>query len=82
MSYYRPKKSITVHEKTVIIGSIYSNRPLVADIVAKEVNKDGHEVIYLDSLVHKEEDVFEGYFASGCVSTIFTSEVPINKAGQ
>lgn len=77
MSYYRKRKTITVHDKSVVIGSIYSNRPLVADIVAKEINDGGHQVIYLDSLVHGKDDKYEGYSVSGCVSTILTSEKPI-----
>ena len=45
---------------------------MVAGIVATEENQAGKKVIYLNALVHRPSDEFEGFEASGCVSTILT----------
>jgi len=62
-------KTIKIGEGLATVKSGYSSRPDVVKILGKE-EEGGFEYIYLDSLIHRQDDEFDGWTAYGAISTI------------
>jgi len=66
------KQTIKVGENTVMVSSPHSSAVYVVGVLGFKYDSTGQiESIYLDSYIH-EGNEFEGWEASGAVSTILT----------
>ena len=63
---------VSVGEQSVIIADSVRSQRYVGNVLGVETTSDGRQQIYLDRLLHDTSMVFDGWEASGAISTVLT----------
>ena len=64
---------VSAGEEAVVFKRPGQSTVVVASVLGRS-NKAGLETIWLDRLVHEESESFDGWSASGAISTVLTKE--------
>lgn len=70
----KAQQQIKIGDGVATIKSAYSSNASVVDILGIE-KSEATETVYLNALVHQNEDDFEGWTSTGAISTILSRNI-------
>jgi len=67
---------VVLGDSTVSIKRSGQSAVVIANILGRANDEEGNlRVLWLDRIVHREGDLFEGWEATGAISTVLTKEM-------